>query len=189
MLSSADPLPIRPDRILVAGVSGVGKTTLAGKIASALGMPHTELDSLFHGPNWEPRETFVADVQALADTDFWVSEWQYGSARPILLGRAQLLVWLDYPVALTMWQLSKRTFRRRLRRIELWNGNYEGPLWSILWDKEHIIRWGWRTRHKYDSLIPELAAARAELTVVHLRSPRETRQWLQKLTNDVGRSL
>lgn len=46
-------------RILVAGASGAGKSTLAADISAKLGIPYTEIDSLFHGPNWEPREDFV----------------------------------------------------------------------------------------------------------------------------------
>lgn len=189
VLSASDPLPYLPRRVLVAGVSGSGKTTLASRVAATLEIPRTELDSLFHGPNWEPRPTFITDVESLAASDSWVSEWQYDSARPILLARAQLLIWLDYPVQLVMWRLIRRTFRRRLRRIELWNGNYEGSLWSVFWDNEHIIRWGWRTRHKYDSLIPQLAATMPELTVVRLRNPRETQRWLDNVANDVDRGL
>ena len=43
-------LTIRPQKILVAGTSGAGKTTLAGRIGRLLEIEHTELDSLFHGP-------------------------------------------------------------------------------------------------------------------------------------------
>jgi adenylate kinase family enzyme len=65
MLTASDPLPTRVQRVLVAGVSGSGKTTLAGRIGAILGIPHTEIDSLFHGPNWVPRASFANDVDHL----------------------------------------------------------------------------------------------------------------------------
>ena len=65
-LSWADPLPHRPRRILVTGCSGSGKTTVAAAVSQALGVPHHELDALFHGPEWVPRPTFVAEVTAFA---------------------------------------------------------------------------------------------------------------------------
>src|SRR3712207_7517851 len=45
-----DQLPHRPARVVVAGTSGSGKTTLAARIGRELGIPHVEIDALFHGP-------------------------------------------------------------------------------------------------------------------------------------------
>jgi adenylate kinase family enzyme len=97
VLSYSDPLPHPPCRVAVAGVSGAGKTTLAGRIAKAIGAPHIEIDSLYHGPDWVPRESFLDDVRSLVTGDTWTTEWQYKAARPILLERVDLLVWLDLP--------------------------------------------------------------------------------------------
>lgn len=60
-----DPLPHPPKRVIVAGVSGVGKTTLSRRIAVITGGPHTEIDAIFHGPGWTPRPEFLADVRSL----------------------------------------------------------------------------------------------------------------------------
>ena len=93
-LTADEPLPHRPRRVLVTGCSGSGKTTPAAALAVRLGIPHQELDALFHGPGWVPRPTFVAEVTALAATESWVVEWQYDQVRSLLLARADLLVWL-----------------------------------------------------------------------------------------------
>ena len=53
-----DPLPARPHRILVAGTSGAGKTTVAAALSARLGIPHTDIDGLYHGPGWTPRPEF-----------------------------------------------------------------------------------------------------------------------------------
>ena len=127
-----DPLPARPRRILVTGTSGAGKTTVAAALSGRLGIPHTDIDGLYHGPGWVPRPEFVDDVAALAAREEWVTEWQYSVVRPLLLGRADLLVWLDLTRAAVMRQIVPRTLRRRLRRVELWNGNVEPPLWTLL---------------------------------------------------------
>jgi nucleoside-triphosphatase THEP1 len=46
LLTFADDLPAALGRIVVAGTSGSGKTTMAGKIAMVLSIPHIEIDGL-----------------------------------------------------------------------------------------------------------------------------------------------
>ncbi|MGO2542611.1 MAG: AAA family ATPase [Specibacter sp.] len=181
MLTAADPLPARPHRVLVAGVSGSGKTTLAGQLARILALPCTELDSLYHGPNWMPRTDFEDDVDQLTRAPGWVTEWQYRQVRRLLAGRADTLVWLDFPVRVSMARLIRRTVRRRLRAEELWNDNFEGPLWTIFTDRDHIIRWGWRTRHTLKGLVPSLEGKFPGLHVVRLTSPAEVDAWRERL--------
>lgn len=181
MLSAADRLLRRPRRVLVAGVSGAGKTTLARRLSARLGLPYTELDGLFHGPQWTPRPQFLDDVRALAGRDAWVTEWQYDAARPLLVARAEVLVWLDLPFPLVLLRVVRRTIARRLRREVLWNGNREGPLWTFLTDPEHVVRWSVSTRRKLDRLVPDVAERLPELTVVRLRSRRDVEAWLVRL--------
>jgi len=180
------PSPL-PRRILVAGTSGAGKTTLAGRVSAVLGLPYTELDSLHHGPGWTPRPEFEADVRTIAAQDAWVSEWQYPAARPLLLERAELLVWLDLPVPVVMTRVVRRTLRRRLRRIELWNGNVEPPLWTVFTSDDHILRWAWRTRHKYRGLGERLAAEAPHVQVVRLRRRRAGDRWVEGLAGGRAR--
>lgn len=83
MLSAADRLDPPPQRILVAGVAGSGKTTLARRISDATGIPHTEIDALRHGPYWVPRDTLAADVERFTRAASWITEWQYRELRPL----------------------------------------------------------------------------------------------------------
>ncbi len=179
MLGAHDPLPARPRRVIVAGVSGVGKTTLAGRISDILDIPHTEIDGLFHGENWTPRESFLSDVRALVAGEAWVTEWQYSLARPLLAERADLLIWLDLPfLRVALPRVIRRTVRRRRRRQELWNGNVEPPLVTFFTNPEHIVRWAWSTRHTYRERVPRADAEHENLVVVRLRSQREVDAWL-----------
>jgi hypothetical protein len=111
-----------------------------------------------------------------------VTELGYPSARPLLTERADLVVWLDPPTWLAMWQVTRRTVTRRLRRTELWNGNREGPLWRIVVDDEHVIRWAWRTRRRAAERITALRELRPELEIVRLRSRSEVEAWLASLS-------
>ncbi|MFF2452306.1 AAA family ATPase [Isoptericola sp. NPDC058082] len=177
----APPPAVTARRILVAGTSGAGKTTLAGRVSAVLGLPYTELDGLYHGTGWTPRPEFEDDVRAVVAQDAWVSEWQYTAVRPLLLERAELLVWLDPPVPVVLWQVGTRTVRRRLRRTELWHGNVEPPLRTVLRDRDHILRWAWRTRHKLRGLDERLAREAPHVRVVRLRSRRAVERWVRSL--------
>lgn len=178
LLGPADPLPHRPRRVLVAGASGAGKTTLAGRIGAALRLPHVEIDALFHGPGWVPRATFTADVARFAARPEWVTEWQYGPVRPLLAGRADLVVWLDLPRPVVLRSVVGRTLRRRLLRRRLWNGNVEPPLRTFWTDPEHIVRWAWRTHAPSAERVALLADQQPQLPVVRLRSRRAVDAWV-----------
>jgi adenylate kinase family enzyme len=178
VLGASDPLPAPARRIAVTGCSGSGKSTLGRALAELLGIPYTELDGLFHGPDWTPRPEFEADVAALASGPEWITEYGYTLARPLLGPRAELLVWLDLPRWRVMTQVVPRTVRRRLAREELWNGNLEPPLHTVLTDPDHIVRWAWRTHPKTGRRVHELARARPDLPIVRLRSRRDVRTWL-----------
>lgn len=178
LLGPDGPLPHRPRRVLVAGTSGSGKTTLAGRVADALGLPHVEIDGLYHGPGWVPRPTFVEDVERFSAQPDWVTEWQYGIVRPLLAERADLMVWLNLPRPVVMRQIVRRTLVRRLRRVELWNGNIEPPLHTVLTDPEHVVRWAWSTHRTNAERVARLVEDRPDLPVIRLRSRAEVERWV-----------
>lgn len=189
MLSADDPLPFRPERILVAGVTGSGKTTLSRRLAGLWDLRHVEIDGLFHGPDWIPRAEFLDDVRAFAAEERWVTEWQYTSkgTDEILSPRAQLALWLDYPYRVVRSRLLRRTLSRSLLRTRMWNGNVEKPIWNMLRGdpEENILAWQTATLHKWAERFPEVQERFPHLTVVRLTHPRETERWLRAQA-DVG---
>ncbi|MCP2261133.1 adenylate kinase [Streptoalloteichus tenebrarius] len=189
-LGPDDPLPHRPRRVLVAGASGSGKTSLAREIARRLALPAHELDALHHGPNWTPRPEFVADVEAFSAEEQWVTEWQYSKVRRLLAERADTLVWLDHPRSLVMRRVVRRTVLRRIRREQLWNGNVEPPLHNIFTDPENVIRWSWSTYARTGESVRALMSdpALRHLVVVRLRGQRQVDAWLDGSLRAAARS-
>ncbi len=94
ILDAVASLPVRPRRVLVAGTSGAGKTTVARCVAALLHIPHIEIDALYHGPGWTPRDTVESEFHSFSAGSCWVTKWQYSRVRAILAQRADLLVWL-----------------------------------------------------------------------------------------------
>lgn len=51
-LGASTPNRLNMQRIVVVGDSGSGKSTLAQALGQRLGLPYTELDGLYWGPDW-----------------------------------------------------------------------------------------------------------------------------------------
>lgn len=172
-------------RFAVVGTSGSGKTTTAGQVAQRLGIPHVELDALHWGPGWTPAplDVFRKRVSQALSGDAWAVDGNYSKVRDVVWSRADTVVWLDYALPVIMWQLVRRTFRRSVSQEELWSGNRES-LRMALFSQDSILLWALQTyrrgRKEYPILLnkPEYV----HLAVVHLRSPRATRNWLSSLT-------
>jgi adenylate kinase family enzyme len=161
-------------RISVVGTSGAGKTTMGRALAQLHGIPHVELDALYHGPNWTelPEPLFRQQVAAVTQSERWVIDGNYGVVRDLVWGRATLVVWLDLPRWLVMAQVIWRSLSRAITRQPLWNGNRER--FSAWLDPDHPIRWAFRTHARRRQ---EFAAAMGP-SWVRLRSRAEVQRWL-----------
>ena len=167
----------RPRRVLVAGISGAGKTTLSRVLAARWGLPRFELDALHHGPGWVPRPEFEPDVRRFAVQDRWVTEDQYHRVLGDLLWEhADTVIWLDLPRRTIMWRVVRRSVSRAVTRRELWNGNREH--WRDWLRADHPIRWAWSQAGPRSRETAARAARFPDVTVVHLRTAREARRWL-----------
>ena len=173
MLSAADELEPPPARIAIAGAPGAGKTTLARALSTALDIDAIELDALAHGPNWTIRPEFAADVAAFTATDRWITEWQFDEARPVIAARADTLVWLDLPARVIMSRLVRRIVASRRRHEVLWAGNVEPPLWTVLVEPNHMIRWGYRSIGLVRAQVIAAQNDYPQLRIVRLRSRAE----------------
>ena len=120
---------------------------MAGRISGRTGLPHTELDSIFHQADWTPIPTdeFRERVDAVTSTPGWVICGNYTVVRDILWERADTVIAFDLPRATNMWRVLRRTVSRLLKRQVLWNGNRE-TLRNILAfhdEDRSILRWAW----------------------------------------------
>jgi adenylate kinase family enzyme len=86
-------------RILVYGVTGAGKSTLARELATIVGIPVTDVDHLCWLPGWVqvPKDEQRAVFDRLTRTDAWVLDAAYMAWRDIVFERSDLVVALDYP--------------------------------------------------------------------------------------------
>jgi energy-coupling factor transporter ATP-binding protein EcfA2 len=101
-------------RIVILGRTGSGKTTLARQLAAALHVPHVELDSLYFGPEFStaPLPLLRERTSAAIAGDRWVTDGNKRAVRDLVWPRADTIVWLDYPLRVSLWRLAKRARRR-----------------------------------------------------------------------------
>lgn len=172
----------RRRRIAIVGTTGSGKTTLARQIAQQLRIPHVELDAIFWDSDWTqvPQELFRERTAQALKREAWVVDGNYSKVRDIVWSKAEVIVWLDYPLPLMMWRLVKRTYKRVITGEELWSGNRE-TIRKALLSTDSILLWQLKTYRKLRKIYPALlnAPEHAHLAVVHLRSPSKTQQWVQ----------
>jgi hypothetical protein len=121
-------------------------------------------------------------VAAAVTGPAWVCDGNYSPVRDLVWGRADALVWLDYPMGLVFRRVLWRTLRRSLSREPLWAGNRESLAMSFL-SRDSILLWvltTWRRRRReYPRLL-----ARPEyrhLRVWRFRSPGRAAAWLEAL--------
>jgi adenylate kinase family enzyme len=170
-------------RIVIIGVTGSGKTTLANELAARFDFKHVELDSLYWEAGWEetPSEVFRSRVSAaLEQVECWVVDGNYREVRAIVWARADTLIWMDYPLHIIFWRLFRRSLKRVFTREVLWNGNRESFREQFL-SKNSLFVWAWRSYEKHHREYPEQLQKpeHAHLKVFHLRSPKATKNFLK----------
>jgi adenylate kinase family enzyme len=168
-------------RISIVGTSGAGKTTLAIALAEKLGIPRIELDALNWEAGWRDLQThdpeeFKRRTETAVSSDAWVCDGNYSMVRPIVLGRATHLIWLDYERPLIMWRVITRSFSRAVTGEALFGGGNHENFRHWL-DKEHPIRWAWdthyRRRTEYETLLA--GSEFSNIKVLRLRNAREAK--------------
>lgn len=173
-------------RIIVIGISGCGKTTIARRLAQHYGVPHIELDALHWQPNWkmDDLETFRKKVAQALSGPAWVADGNYGKVRDLAWPRATALVWLDYPLPVILWRLVYRTIKRVITQEKLWNDNRE-TIRGVFFSKDSLFLYVLKNYRRSRATWGELLSSPEyiHLQVTRLRSPAETRRWLAGLEN------
>ncbi|MGN6576812.1 MAG: hypothetical protein ACTHKG_14115, partial [Nocardioides sp.] len=180
------------DRVLVLGRTGSGKTTLARELAGALGVPHTELDALYFGPGFEkaPLPVLRDRTREAVAGGRWVTDGNKSAVRDIVWPRADTVVWLDYPLVVSLWRLGRRAlWRTSVLRAEAsggadGSGGSSGSLPRQLVAAASGVLVALRSHAGQRRRYPRMFAQpeHRHLAVVRLRSPRATRRWLARVT-------
>ena len=172
-------------RIVIIGLTGSGKTTLATQLARHLRIPRIELDELHWGPNWTPAppEHFRAAADAATAHHRWVADGNYSAVRDLVWPRADTLIWLDYDLYVNLWRLTRRNLWRIATAEKLYHGNRESFRTHFL-SRESLYLWAIQNHRKNRQKWTNLLASNdyPHLATLRLRSPAAANRWLTRVT-------
>jgi adenylate kinase family enzyme len=176
----------RIERINVVGTSGSGKSTLARQLAELLQLPCCEMDQRHWKPNWQEArdEDFLREVREVTSQQRWVLDGNYTQKFPDKLERVQLVIWLDFSLVRTVFQVTRRTLHRSISRQEVWEGtgNRETLAKAFL-SKDSIILWAItsfrRNRKTYRALMA--SPDYSHIRFLRLESPKSVASFLERL--------
>ena len=165
-------------RINVIGTSGSGKSTVARRISCRLDIPHIEMDQIFWSKNWtmSSDENFENSLKEKLSKDSWVLDGNYSKTAPTKWKDVQMVIWVDLPFLITLYQAVMRSLRRVVIGQELWEGTecYESFRRSFL-SRESVIWWTITTykkvRSRYEQIMNDNTYS--HIKFVRLTSRRE----------------
>jgi predicted kinase len=174
-------------RILILGRTGSGKTTLARELAAAIGVPHVELDALYFGPEFStvPLSLLRERTSAAIAGDRWVTDGNKSAVRDLVWPRADTVIWLDYPLVVSLWRLGKRAvWRTSVLTSQAAQTGGKASLPRQLLSAANGVITALRSHRGQRRQYPRMFAepANQHLEVVRLRSPRAARRWLAGVT-------
>ncbi|GAA5863992.1 hypothetical protein JCM8547_005302 [Rhodosporidiobolus lusitaniae] len=101
------------------------------------------MDTLLWNDNWvkTPPEELEATLHRLTTThSSWIIDGNYLKRKEAFLSRATDIVWLDFPLYVTLWRLLKRTFARwRSQKPLFGTTNCREKLRLTFFSRESII--------------------------------------------------
>ncbi len=170
-----------PKRILIYGVTGSGKTTMATWLSEKTGIPWTEIDPLMWNPGWEliPVDQQRERIAEICARDEWIFDAAYAPWLDIPLERVQLIIGLDFSRSRSFWQLLKRTVARAIDKKEVCNQNVE--TFKGMFSRDSILIWHFKSFARKRERMRQWQANQAKFEVILLKNPIDLEIWKANL--------
>ena len=139
---------------------------------------------MFWGPKWSMAElpVFRSRVAEVVAGDRWIIDGGYSDVRDLVWARADTVVWLDYPLAVTLSRLVRRVVARIRDGGELWpgTGNRE-TIRNQFFARDPLVWFAIRTHRGRRKRIAAMLARPeyAHLEVHRFTRPADAERWLE----------
>lgn len=176
---------MRPERIVILGNAGSGKSTLSRILGARFDYPVTHLDRLFWGPGWTKPvpEEFRTKVRQAINAPKWVSEGNYPRRTfDLRLPKADLIIWLNTPRIVCLFRVLIRSLRNK-KRPDMPVGCTE----EINSEFISFLQYVWNFENSYRPQIEKLRIIHGHnVPVIHLKNKRQIKQFLSKFDSNNG---
>jgi adenylate kinase family enzyme len=172
----APVVPMR--RISIVGATAVGKSTLAERLGTLLGLPAYHLDALYWRPGWvrTSDEEWGELVRDLVARDRWIIDGGFTDSMRMRFEAADTLIFVDLPRRVSFASVVRR---RLLHSVRPAPGTAQGcrPMFNL-----RLLRWIWTFPQDHRPVILEALSDYASgRNVVHLRSRADVRRFVRSL--------
>ena len=168
-------------RIAIIGNAGGGKSVLARKLGDYLDLPVHQFDELQWRPGWTPAPTeeVVDRHREWLLTPKWIIDgwgnWNIISQR---FKAADTIILVDFHLVVHYWWSAKRQLKAALNLESGW----PPPGCSALPVTGQLIKLIWNVhREQLPQLVKLIDQYQQDANIIHLRSPRQMRAFLQRL--------
>jgi adenylate kinase family enzyme len=171
------PLP-EMRRVVVFGIAGGGKSTLARRISAALRLPLHQTDKISFGADWHhaPPEEFNAAHDKILTTDCWIIDGvDPFESLERRCDQADTLILIDLPEWLHHWWALKRNLKHIFR------SNPDLPEGCLRWPYRHMYRLIRGSKREYLPLFRQVLENRPSKMQFVLRSPRDIKSFCRQL--------
>lgn len=166
---------------MILGGSGSGKSTLARALGARTGLPVYHMDHIHWLPGWQPRPRALRRDLAhdIENRDAWIFEGGFSTTYAHRLSRADTVIWLDLPLGLRLWRVTKRLIRYwGQSRPDMAEGCVEG-IHAETWP---FYQWIWSTRHTARMRVADLlGGAEGSVAIHHLTSRAAVRRFMKEV--------
>jgi len=170
-------------KVAIFGNTGAGKSTLAIALAEATGLPLIILDKILYQPGGEKNshEEYLRTHAALLKNDQWLIEgfgcvpsaWERFEA-------ADTLIYLDLPLYVHTAWVTKRFLKGLVANPAGWPER--SPILKSTITSYKVL---WLCHRKLTPRYREyLSKVAGKKNVVHLKSPREIKEYLSTVSNE-----
>lgn len=167
----------KPRKFYILGTVGSGKSFLGKKISKGLGIKHYDLDDIYWERKYDKKRTrkeMEGMLRNVCRRKSWIIEGVYGTWTKKVVGESEVIILLDFPLAVLVWRLIKRFFK---------NGEYKTR--AGVDDLMTLIRYAYKYKKSdgstYGFAWHEKLAKRSNTDFLVIKSNRELNGFLDSL--------